>query len=99
MLVYSMNGIKVPVAGGFYLRFFSVNLIARAIRKLNRQGFPAVIFFHNWELDPETPRLKLGLYKYFVTYHKLKETRSKLEALLSQFKFMGIAEYMKTHIT
>lgn len=98
MLVYSMNGIKVPVAGGFYLRFFSVSLIARAIRKLNRQGFPAVIFFHNWELDPETPRLKLGLYKYFVTYHKLKETRSKLEILLSQFKFIGIAEYMKTHL-
>ena len=97
LLVYKLKGIKVPVAGGFYLRFFSVSLISKAIRKLNQQGFPAVIFFHNWELDPETPRLKLGLYKYFVTYHKLKQTRNKLEDLLSQFEFVGISEYMRTH--
>lgn len=99
LLVYNLRGIKVPVAGGFYLRFFSANLIAKAIQKLNSQGFPAVIFFHNWELDPETPRLKLGLYKYFVTYHKLNETRDKLESLLSKFKFVSVTEYMKTHMT
>jgi len=98
LLVYSLKGIKMPVAGGFYLRFFSVSLIAKAIKKLNQQGFPAVIFFHNWELDPETPRLKLGLYKYFVTYHKLRETSKRLEHLLSKFQFATIKEYMKLHM-
>ena len=99
LLVYKLKGIKVPVAGGFYMRFFSVNLIAKAIKKLNKQGFPAVIFFHNWELDPETPRLKLGLFRYFVTYHKLKETSKKLERLLSEFHFATIKEYMQSYIT
>ena len=98
LLVYKLKGIKVPVAGGFYMRFFSVSLIARAIKKLNQQGFPAVIFFHNWELDPDTPRLKLGLYRYFVTYHKLKETSKKLERLLSKFRFTTIKEYMESYI-
>lgn len=98
LLVYKLKGIRVPVAGGFYMRFFSVNLIAKAIRKLNQQGVPAVIFFHNWELDPETPRLKLGLYRYFVTYHKLKETRKKLERVLSKFPFTSIKNYMESHI-
>lgn len=96
LLVYGMKGINVPVAGGFYMRFFPASLITRAIKKLNRQEFPAVIFFHNWELDPETPRLKLGLYRYFVTYHKLKETSKKLERLLSKFKFTSIKEYMES---
>jgi len=98
LLVYKLKGIRVPVAGGFYMRFFSVNLIAKAIKKLNKQGFPAVIFFHNWELDSETPRLKLGLYRYFVTYHKLKETSKKLENLLSKFQFTSIKEYMMNYI-
>lgn len=98
LLVYKLKGIRVPVAGGFYLRFFSVDLIAKAIKKLNKLGFPAVIFFHNWELDSETPRLKLGLYKYFVTYHKLKETSKKLENLLSRFQFTSIKEYMVNYI-
>ena len=98
LLVHKLKVIKVPVAGGFYMRFFSVNLIARAIKKLNQKGFPAVIFFHNWELDPETPRLRLGLYRYFVTYHKLKETSKKLEYLLSKFKFISIKEYIETYI-
>jgi len=96
LLVYGMKGVNVPVAGGFYMRFFPASLITRAIKKLNRQGFPAVIFFHNWELDPETPRLKLGLYRYFVTYHKLKETSKKLERLLSKFTFTSIKEYMES---
>jgi hypothetical protein len=98
LLVYPLKGIRVPAAGGFYMRVFSVSLIIRAIEKLNKKGFPAVIFFHNWELDPETPRPRLGLYKYFVTYHKLKETSKKLEHLLSRFRFMGIREYMKTSL-
>jgi len=98
LLTYNLKGVKVPVAGGFYMRVFSVNFMARAIKKLNRQGFPAVIFFHNWELDPDTPRLKIGLYRYFVTYHKLKETSKKLERLLSKFNFVSIKEYIKTYI-
>jgi len=98
LLVYTLKGIKVPVAGGFYMRFFSVGLIAKAIKKLNQQEIPAVIFFHNWELDQETPRLKLGLYRYFVTYHKLKDMSKKLEDLLSKFKFVSIKEYMETYI-
>ena len=95
LLVYKLKGIRVPVAGGFYMRFFSVNLITRTIKKLNQKGFPAVIFFHNWELDPETPRLKLGLYRYFVTYHKLKKTQKKLKQLLSKVQFTNFRDYMK----
>ena len=98
LLIYKLRGVRIPVAGGFYMRFFPVNLIAKAIRKQNQAGFPAVIFFHNWELDPETPRLKLGLYRHFVTYHKLKATSRKLEYLLSKFKFMSVREYIKTFL-
>jgi len=98
LLVWKLKGIRVPVAGGFYMRFFPVGLIVRTIKKLNQRGVPAVVFFHNWELDPETPRLKLGLYRYFVTYHKLKESSKKLESLLSKFQFTSTKESLETYI-
>jgi len=95
LLVYKFAGIRIPLAGGFYLRFFPVDIISRAIRKTNEKGYPAVLFFHNWEIDPNLPRLRLGFYRSFVTYHNLNETKRKHESLLSKFEFVGIRDYME----
>lgn len=95
LLVYPFVGLRIPVAGGFYLRFFPVNLIKRAIRKANKHGFPAVIFLHSWEVDPKTPRLKLGPYKSFVTYHKIEEVGKKLKSVLCDFEFVSFRNYME----
>lgn len=95
LLVYSLTGLRIPIAGGFYLRFFSVNLIKRAVRKANKHGFPAVMFLHSWELDPKTPRLKLGPYKSFVTYHNIDEIGKKLKHILNTFNFVSFRDYMR----
>jgi hypothetical protein len=99
LMVYTFKGIRVPVAGGFYMRFFPVNLLAKAINKLNSQGVPATIFFHNWELDPQSPRLELGFFKYFVTYYNLKNTLKKLQRLLSFFQFTSVKEFMESYLS
>jgi polysaccharide deacetylase family protein (PEP-CTERM system associated) len=95
LLIYSAAGLRIPIAGGFYLRLFPTNLIKRAIRKANRQGFPAVVFVHTWELDPETPRLKIGPYKSFVTYHNIEQTGKKLKSILCDFEFTCFRQYME----
>jgi len=97
LLVYALATIRIPAAGGFYLRFFPTGFISKAIEKTNKLGFPAVVFFHNWELDPEIPRLRLGVYKSFVTYYRLETMKRKLECLLSRFEFSSIEEYMSNH--
>lgn len=86
---------RLPMAGGFYLRFFPIRLVARSIKKANNDGRPAVIFVHTWELNPCTPKQKLGLCKSFVTYHNLEETATRLSTLLSNFEFTSIEDYMK----
>lgn len=93
LLVYQLASVKIPAAGGFYLRLFPVDFIKRAIKKANKQGFPAVIFFHPWELDPKTPRLKLSPYKSFVTYYNLDGMKKKLKNILSTFKFTSIENH------
>ena len=96
LLVYQFVGLRVPMAGGFYLRFFPVDIVKRAIRKVNEEGFPAVLFLHCWELDSDTPRLKLGPYKSFVTYYNLGETERKLISILSDFKLTNFRNHVES---
>lgn len=97
LLVYSIMGLRIPAAGGFYLRLFPTRLIERAVKKMNKHGEPAVIYIHNWELDSEMPRLKLGIYKSFVTYHNAEKTEEKMKHLLSSFKFTSLRVHMEEH--
>lgn len=92
-LMYPIAGLRIPVAGGFYLRTLPLFIQKKAIAKMNKKGFPAVFTFHTWELDPDTPRLKLGLAKSFVTYHNVPVTQ-KLEKLLSSFCFTSFENYI-----
>jgi len=95
LLVYTMAGFRIPIAGGFYLRFFPLDLMKDAIKRMNKYGFPAVIYVHNWELDVGTPKLKLGPYKSFVTYYNIKETARRLKHLLSNFRFTSFRNYIE----
>jgi len=96
LLLYPLMGFRIPMAGGFYLRLFPVSLVKRAIKKMNKHGAPAVIYVHNWELDPQTPKLKLRLYNSFVTYYNISKTVKKLQNMLSNFDFKSLREYVET---
>lgn len=81
-------GRNIPVSGGTYLRVFPVRLLEKAIEKINREGQPALIYLHPWELDPGHPRLKLGsLIGQLRHYLNLHRTEEKLRALLGKFSF------------
>ncbi len=95
LLVYTSTVFRIPMAGGFYLRFFPVKLILRALKNANSNEYPAVLYLHTWELNPETPRLRLGLYKSFITYHNLGETNTRLKRILSSAHFTSIRDYME----
>ena len=94
LLVYSFLGVRIPAAGGFYLRLMP-SLVRKAIRARNVQGFPAIIYVHNWELDPLTPILGLNPYRSFITYHNIEKTREFFKRLLHSFQFLSFAKYMK----
>ena len=81
---------NIPVAGGFYLRFFPYWFIKHAMKKINGKNQPAVFYIHPWELDPKQPRIKeLKWYHY----HRLESTERKFKKLLNDFKFSSIRDY------
>ena len=75
-------GRNLPITGGFYLRFFPYCLIKWAIQQINKEGHPAVVYLHPWELDPGHPKLDLPLRIKLPHYHNLTSTEGKLQALL-----------------
>lgn len=75
---------NLPIAGGFYLRFFPYWFMKSGIKKLNSQGKPAMIYIHPKDLDPEMPRIREYSWYY---YFNLKSAVKKFEKLLKDFKF------------
>lgn len=90
-------GVRVPVAGGNYLRQLPAWLTRRAAAKWDRtQSAPLVAYFHVWELDPDQPRLAIGGWMTRVRhYRNLARMEQRLTDLLSRYRFTSAADYLK----
>jgi polysaccharide deacetylase family protein (PEP-CTERM system associated) len=87
LTVFEWGGVRVPVSGGFYLRVFPYPILRSLLRKINRTR-PFVIYFHPWEVYPETQRVKgIGLKNYWITYCGIRGAFGKIERLLRDFEF------------
>jgi polysaccharide deacetylase family protein (PEP-CTERM system associated) len=85
-------GKNIPVAGGFYFRFFPYFFVSHALRKLNSAGNVAVCYLHPWELDPGKPRVN-GLKWYH--YYRIASTEKKFRKLMRDFKFTSTQEWIE----
>ncbi len=86
------RSLRLPVAGGGYLRFWPFWFVNRSLRRINTvAGQPAVLYFHPWELDPGQPRIKAGLKSRLRHYHNLRLTEGRVRRLLKEFRFAPMA--------
>ena len=83
-----------PVAGGGYFRLYPYSFTHRAIRKINEEGHPAVVYIHPWELDPNQPRFKPDPKNRFTHYFGLRTAEDKLRRLLRDFSFGPIRDFL-----
>lgn len=87
------NGRIVPVGGGGYLRLLPYRFTAAGIRRLNAdEGQPAFLYLHPWEFDPDLPRLARGSIARLRTYTGIAGMASKLDRLLSEFRFAPLRD-------
>jgi len=87
-------GQTLPAAGGGYLRLLPVSIVSRAITSINRQGYPAIVYFHPWELDPDQPRLGLRGLSNFRHYVNVGKMQTKLERLLDAHRFAPVRDVL-----
>lgn len=94
---------NVPVAGGGYFRLLPYRILRRAVRMVNHDGRPAVVYTHPYEIGLQ--RLRTGLSKGSITGVRglgveLKfnlfrgAMRDKLDALLDEFRFSSIEKVL-----
>jgi len=89
----SVAGHHLPVGGGGYLRMLPYGYLRWGLSRLNsREGIPAVVYLHPWEIDTQQPRLPAGARSRFRQYSGLSTTKNKLRRLLEKFRFAPIAE-------
>ena len=92
-----LGGTNFPIAGGGYLRLFPYAYTRWGIRYLNRrEGQPAVVYLHPWELDPEQPRLPAGKLSRFRHYTNLHRMEERFVRLLQDFSFGTMSEVLQT---
>lgn len=87
-------GLRLPAAGGGYLRQLPLGLIQRAFRGLGARGTPGMFYIHPWEVDPAQPRLPVGVVTRLRHYGGLERTLPRLERLLSEFRFTSVERWL-----
>ena len=93
-------GLNLPAGGGVYFRFLPYRLIKLAVKRVNREGQPAILYFHPWEMDPEQPVMD-GLPVLFKArrYLNLDTAEDKWRSLLSDLRFAPIREVFCKRLT
>jgi polysaccharide deacetylase family protein (PEP-CTERM system associated) len=96
-LTRRVAGLTLPFGGGGYLRLFPAAWTSGAIAAMNRTGWPAMIYLHPWELDPDHP-LPPGIppLRRFLHTVNLHRTAAKLDALLKRFRFTTAIDALET---
>ena len=87
-----VGGVRLPAAGGAYFRLLPYALVQAALRQCERRGVPGTFYIHPWEIDPEQPRLAVSRLTRLRHYGGLRHTASRLERLLSEFRFTTIRD-------
>ena len=83
-------GIRLPAAGGAYLRILPFSLIWQTLSEHRRARQSAVFYVHPWEVDPDQPRMAVSRLARLRHYRGLERTLPRLERLLGEFSFTSV---------
>lgn len=79
-----LKNFNLPIAGGFFFRFFPYFFLKRGFEKLKKQKRPIIFYIHPKDLDPDMPKIEEYSWDF---YYGKKNVVKKFDRLLSDFKF------------
>jgi len=90
-----LAGFNVPFAGGCYLRLFPYWITRKGVQRMNRAGYPAVVYIHPWELDAASPRIRQADWLTRLRrYVNLDKGETILKNFLGDFHCLPIKQYL-----
>src|SRR5260370_35958126 len=94
MTVAKVMGISLGFFGGGYLRLFPYSVIRDMTQKVLKEGRPVIFYVHPREIDPDHPRLPMGLRRRYKCYVNLKTTEDKIRRLCAAFKMSTFRDFL-----
>ncbi|MDX2169351.1 MAG: polysaccharide deacetylase family protein [Deltaproteobacteria bacterium] len=91
--VASAGLMRLPVAGGFYLRALPFALFRRVLAAIQRRR-PVALYLHPRECAPESVRLPLRGIAWVITYRGLGGMPAKVEQLLQAMRSQPMRELL-----
>ena len=89
----SIAGLKVPVAGGAYFRFYPGvihKMLLGSVTSINRTP---VLYFHPWEIDSINISSRMNLFQRVRQHHNSgQNTISKLHEILKRYRGITLKE-------
>lgn len=96
----SFLGYEFPFGGGGYLRLFPYAVTKWAIRKINNQGKPAMVYIHPYEIDTEDfqdygfgNNFKKKFTRFTQEFNR-ENMEDKIRTLLRDFEFTAIRDLL-----
>ncbi len=81
-----LAGRTLAAGGGGFFRMLPYSFSKWAVRQVNSETRPAIIYFHPWEVDPGQPRVAgASLKSKLRHYTNLGKMAAKLERLIGDF--------------
>lgn len=79
---------RIGAGGGGFFRLLPYAYSRWAVRQVNAEARPGIIYFHPWEIDPGQPRVaNAPIRSKLRHYTKLDAMAGKLKRLISDFKW------------
>jgi polysaccharide deacetylase family protein (PEP-CTERM system associated) len=79
---------RIGAGGGGFFRLLPYIYSRWAVRQVNAEQRPGIIYFHPWEIDVDQPRVENApLKSKFRHYTKLSSMAPKLKRLIGDFKW------------
>lgn len=83
-----LAGRTLAAGGGGFFRLLPYGFSRWAVRQVNDDAQPAIIYFHPWEIDPAQPRVvNAPLRSKLRHYSNLKVMAAKLRRLVGDFEW------------
>ncbi len=92
--VVRVLGRPICFFGGGYLRLFPYPVIRKMAGKVLREGRPVVFYVHPREINPDHPRLSMGLVRRFKSYVNLAGVGPKMRKILDDFEVTTFADFI-----
>jgi polysaccharide deacetylase family protein (PEP-CTERM system associated) len=86
-------GRTLAAGGGGFFRMLPYAFSRWAIRQVNAQSRPAILYFHPWEIDPDQPRVaNAPLRSKLRHYTNLSVMAEKLKRLIKDFEWTTVSQ-------